>query len=199
GILKLDFTDDIPAYSSHAYNTRYGGSVPASTFEALGNSFLGSAIVTATSPILGVCNLVRGPTYLASWHNGVPGGAGTLVFPVAYRTKNGSAWTGYSGVVVHNLDAQNEITVCTNWYGQEGDLMVDFCDEIPANACHGYNTRYGGDAPEGADTFNPLGTEWTGTVVVTTTSPSGIAALVENNIAGADYAYLMDYNGIPAD
>jgi len=196
GISELAFTDTIPAYSSHAYNTRYGGSVPASTFEELEHPFLGSAVVTSTEPILGTCNLIRGPSTLAASYNGVPGGVGEVVFPVAYRTKSGSSWTGYSGVIVQNLDPEDQITVCTDWRDQDGDSLLDFCDQIAANARHGYNTRYGGDTPGGKDAYNPLGEEWTGSVVVTTTSSAGIAALVESTISGADYTYFMQYNGV---
>lgn len=194
GNRELYFPDDIPPYSSHAYNTRYGGSVDPTVFEPLANRFLGSAIVTSTHPFLGTCTLVRGPKKLAASYNGVSGGASTVVFPVAYRTKNGSTWTGYTGVIVLNLDPENEITIHTQWL-TNGSPTVTFTDTIPPNTPRGYNTRYGDHATTLAD----LGDDWSGTVIVTTTNPAGIGGLVNNTIKGSDYMYTMQYNGLPVD
>jgi hypothetical protein len=38
------------------FNTRAGGDVPASTFNALGDNFTGSAYITSNQPILGIAN-----------------------------------------------------------------------------------------------------------------------------------------------
>lgn len=191
GNLKLSFTDEVPANSPHAYNTRYGGSVDPSTFDDLGNRFLGSTIVTSTHPILGACTLVRyANDGLAGAYDGVASGSSKLLFPVAYRALEGTTWRKYSGVVVLNMDPQHEITVYAQWHQPDGTLKVEFSDTIPANSSYGYNTRYGGSA------FEILGDDWAGTVIVTTTSPAGIAGAVTSHIGGSGQMYLTMYDAV---
>lgn len=196
GLLALQFTDDIPGLSSHAYNTRFGGNVAASTFDPLGDRFMGSAIISSTNPIVGSCTVVRYPSGgSAGTYNGLSSGSSTLMYPVAYRAKSGGKWVNYSSVVVQNMDPDNPITVYHQWLNSDGTLGVAFTDNIPAKSSHGYSTRYGTFAP----TLAPLGNSWAGTVVISTTSSPGISGVVLNTTQGTGYMYLSEYNAYMAD
>ncbi len=191
GTLELSFAEEIAPNASAAYNMKTD-----TRFEDLGNRFGGSAIVTSTHPIVGSCSGIRVPyDGLSAAYTGVPGGSSKLVFPVAYRVKAGTAWRKYSGVVVQNVDPENEITIYTHWFQAGGEEYIEIISDIPANGSHGYNTRYG----DHAGTLAGLGNDWSGTVVVTTTSPLGMAAVAHNTIKYPDYAYLTNYNGLPVD
>jgi len=192
GPALLQFTDTVPALSSHLYNTRYGDAVPAATFNGLPNPFLGSVLVTSTNPIAGVGRVVRVLSGgMAGEYNAVPGGSDSLVYPVLYRLKSGSAWRGYSSLFVQNLDPDDAIVATVKYLNSNGTVALQFDDNIPANTTHSYNTRYGGDVPGGtAAYFNPLGDNWAGPIIVTTTSPDGIIGAVSNHTLGTGYIYL---------
>ncbi|NIN66162.1 MAG: hypothetical protein GTO63_16005 [Anaerolineae bacterium] len=196
GAPLLTFSDTIPAYSSHWYNTRHGAQVPggASTFDALGDEFLGSAVISSTEPIVGLSTVLREGVAGAS--QGLPYGSGTLVYPVLYRTKGGGQWTGYSAVVVQNLDPDDAITVHAQFLNSDGTVGVEFDADIPANSAHSYNTRLGAQTPGGAGTYSPLGTSWVGTAIVSTTSPDGIVGMVQNTMKGSGYGYMTNYNPV---
>jgi hypothetical protein len=198
GSKELTFQDTIPAYTSNTYNTRYGGDVNASVFTALGNNFEGTVVVSSDYPIVGVCSLVRVPLDgLFGAYTGAPEGSTELVFPVVYRVKDGGAWRKYSGLVVQNVDPENEIDIWTYWrYGSEPQERIEIhVADIPAKGAQGFNTRYG----EHAGTLGSLGDDWVGTVVVTTTSPLGVAGMVHSTITYPDYAYLTNYDGLPVE
>jgi len=191
GTLELRFAEEIGPYASAAYNMKTD-----TRFEDLEDLFGGSAVVTSTHPIVGSCSGVRYPyDGLSAAYTGVPGGSSKLVFPVAYRVKAGTAWRKYSGVVVQNVDPENEITVYTHWVHADGDQHIEIISDIAANGSHGYNTRYG----DHAAALSTLGDDWSGTVVVTTTSPLGIAVMAHNTIKYPDYAYLTNYNGVAVE
>jgi hypothetical protein len=196
GTPLLAFVDTIPALSSSGYNTRYGtnGSNTA-LYEALGERFLGSALVSSTDPFVGVNTLVRFPSDgLAGATVGAPSGAGSLIYPNLYRTKNGGAWTGYSGLIVQNIDPDSAADVHVAFYNSDGSLAVQFDDNIPANSSAGYNTRY--DAEQPAGIFNSLGTNWSGSAIITTDSPDGIVGIVHNTIQDPAGLYLTNYNPV---
>ncbi len=191
GTLELSFAEEIAPYASAAYNMKTD-----TRFEDLEHPFGGSAVVTSTHPIVGSCSGIRVPyDGLSAAYTGVPGGSSKLVFPVAYRVKAGTAWRKYSGVVVQNVDPANEITVYAHWFHANGDQHIQIISDIAANGSHGYNTRYG----DHAGTLADLGNDWSGTVVVTTTSPLGIAVVAHSTIKYTEYAYLTNYNGLPVD
>jgi hypothetical protein len=200
GAPVLVFTDTIPALSSHGYNTRYGGNVPASTWNALGTPFYGAAVITSTAPIVGVDTVMRWPDRgggVAASYSGLPGGSSSLTYPVLYRVKSGSKWLSFSGLVVQNLDPVNAVQVHQEWRLSDGTIKVQFDDTIPANSSHGYNTRYDADTPGGAARFNALGNSWSGTATITTSSPAGIIGIVHNTfLQGTKWIYLSSYNAV---
>lgn len=191
GNLELSLQDNIAPYGAKNYNMQTD-----ERFEGLDDTFSGSVVVTSTQPIVGSATLSRNPyNKLSAAYTGVPGGSSKLVFPVAYRVKDGSAWRQYSGVVVQNVEPDNEIDLWSYWYYDEGTKVITITASIDPSGVHAFNTRYG----DHATTLGTLGEDWTGTVVVTTTSPLGIAAVVHNTITYPDYAYLTNYNGIPVE
>jgi len=111
-----------------------------------------------------------------------------------YRTKNGAAWTGYSGLIVQNLDPDNEADVHVKFLKSDGTVGVEFDDTIPANSSHGYNTRYNAAVP--ASTFNVLGNNWSGPAIITTDNPVGIVGITQDHVKGSGYIYHAMYNGL---
>ncbi len=84
----------------------------------------------------------------------------------------------------------------TTWYHSDGSVAVQFQDTIPANSSHGYNTRYDAETPGGNSTLDPLGTNWAGTVIISTTSPSGIIGISQDHVRGSGYLYHAEYNAM---
>jgi hypothetical protein len=186
----LRFSDDIPARGSHSYNAK---TTPEWPFDELPNPFIGSAVVTSTHPIAGSGAIVRAPGGgVSGGHYGFSEGHQKLVFPVAYRVKDGAAWRQWAGVGIQNVDPNNEITIYVQWMDSDGEVLLSFSDNVPPYASVGYNTRYSGGA------YEALGDNWKGTVVVTTTSTAGIAGLILNQTVMPTYMYVAQYNGIPA-
>jgi hypothetical protein len=153
-------------------------------------------VVTSTYPIVGSCGITRAPGgQLAAAYYGLARGYSRLVFPVAYRVKEESAWRHYSGIGIQNVDPENAISVHLEWMGSDGEVLLEFDDDtIPPYATHGYNTRYSDD-----QAYGDLGDSWRGTVIVTTDSPLGIAGVILNQATLADYQYVSQYNGVPAE
>jgi len=58
GTQLYNFTDNIPAGSSHGYNTRYNANTPnpSALFTALGSSFKGAVYVESNVPVIGLSN-----------------------------------------------------------------------------------------------------------------------------------------------
>jgi hypothetical protein len=191
GDSALYFTDTIPARGSHSYNAKTSTQWP---FDELPNPFIGSAVVTSTHPIVGSGSIVRAPSGgVSGGHYGFSEGYQTLVFPVAYRLKDGATWRRWSGVGVQNVDPNNEITVHVYWLDPDGTEKAYITDTVKPYASGGYSTKT--DDPP----YNLFGADWTGTVVVTTTSPAGVAGLILNQTVMPDYMYISQYNGIPVE
>jgi hypothetical protein len=187
----LSFTHTIPARGSKSYNAKTSTQFP---FDELPNPFIGSAVVTSTHPIVGSGSIVRAPSGgVSGGHYGYSEGYQRLVFPVAYRVNDEGAWGQWSGVGVQNVDPDNQITVYFQWLDSAGNVLLNSYANVPPYAAGGYNTRYSGDA------FEALGDDWTGTVVVTTTSPAGVAGLILNQTLTPGYMYIAQYNGIPIE
>ena len=105
------------------------------------------------------------------------------------------AWRKYSGISVQNPDPENEITIHTYWYRTSSTDFIHISADIPPNGYEGFNTRYG----DYAAALSALGDNWYRTVVITTASPLGIAAVATSQFTYPDYAYMYSYNGIPVE
>lgn len=153
------FTDSIPKFSSHGYNTRYASDMPAANQDALKCNFLGSVVVESSSvPIVGILKQAFEADHWASAYNGVAStAAGTsLYYPFFYHTSNDYAnpptasnpWSQWSGAIVQNVDTV-PVTVYINVLGRDGSLKVHVLDPnpiAPGNS-HGYNSQYDGSLP----------------------------------------------------
>ena len=144
----LDFTDTIPANSSHTYSTKGGGRVPATKFECLGTSHAGPVIITSDSdgpPIVAVAVTHWWGKVFTGIYNSQATGSTELFVPDVARTKNGNQWDRYTALVVQNPDPSNAATVRLRFYDRDGTLKFKFKAIIPASSSHEYNTRVGGN------------------------------------------------------
>lgn len=160
----LHIEDTIPPNASHAYNTKAGGSVPATAFEPLGTWHIGPVVVESDQPIVAVA-LTRWRRVLAGIYNSQATGSTVLFVPDVARTKTGRRWDRNTAIVVQNLDSSNDAHVHLQFYDRDGNLKLDFEDTIPASSSHEYNTRAGGSVPR--STFRPLGKDFLGSVYIT--------------------------------
>lgn len=165
----LDFEDTIPANSSHAYNTKAGDNVPATTFEPLGTWHIGPVVIDSDQPIVAVALTKWWDEVFAGIYNSQTRGATELFVPDVARTKSGGGWDRNTAMVVQNLSPSDDATVHLYFYHRDGSLKLDFEDTIPASSCHEYNTRAGGSVPR--STFSPLGTDFLGSVYITSSQP----------------------------
>ena len=139
------------------------------------DGWLGAAVVTSDSPIVGM-SAMHWQAYSGAY-SGVTGGGTEIYLPSATRRITGGTggiWRQYTAVVVQNMDLDTDATVWTHWYDRKSNKLYSFSDVIPANASHGYNTRWlGSDVPggeQGHRAFHEaLGTNWNGSIVVTST------------------------------
>ena len=137
--------------------------------------WLGAAVVTSDSPIAGM-SAMHWQTYSGAY-SGVAGGGTNAYLPSATRRIRGGTagvWRQYTAVLVQNLDPLTDATVWTHWYDRNGNELYSFSDVIPANSSHGYNTRWTdsnvpGDEQGHHALHEALGTDWNGSVVVTST------------------------------
>jgi hypothetical protein len=188
GVLRID--QELDPHESYSFAAK--DDTPP--YSLLPNPFLGSAVVTSTHPIVGVSSFGRAPYGgLAAAHYGFSRGYSKLVFPVTYRVKEGEVWRQWTGINIQNVDPENEITVYVQWLDPDGTELAEIVDNVPSYASGGYSTK------TDAEPYDEFGPDWKGTVVVTTTSPLGIAGVVGNFTTMADYAYIYHYDGIPIE
>ncbi len=186
---------EIPALSAKGLNTYNGGSVLASTFDVLGNSWDGTVVVDSDQPLVGINNTVWGPVSgerSATFKILTPSDGATAVYlPHAHRIKSGSNWLDWSAAIVQNLSTSTA-NVKLQYYNASGTKVLEINQAIDAGAAYGFNTRNGGSvAPS---TFDPLGDSYKGGVKVT--SDQAIAVASQFITAGASKITGSAYNGI---
>jgi len=184
----MTITDNIPAKQMGEYNTRFGSptnnTYPASAFEALGNAFMGSVIITSTNgqPLASVIHTFwnRPNENSASTYQAETTGSDVVFVPYAPKVMNGTAWSKWSKIAIQNLGDQTA-TLSFSFYDAAGAEVLAFQHNIAANSGDAYNTRFGSDSGEiPASQFAALGTNFTGSVRIGSTQP--IVAVV--NIIG---------------
>jgi len=143
------------------------------------DGWLGAAVVTATGgdPIAGAATM-HWQEYTGAY-SAVTGGGTTANLPSATRRiDSGGDWLQYTAVIVQNLDESTDASVTVDWYDRLGTKLFTFNDTVPANSSHGYNTRQtGSDVPDHTALHNALGTNWNGSVVVTSNNSVDIVAV----------------------
>ncbi|MCD6288954.1 MAG: hypothetical protein J7M34_00515 [Anaerolineae bacterium] len=174
GNTLYEFDDTIPPLSSHGYNTRFRANTPDpdALFAALGDDLNGSLFITSDQPIAGVLDMQwkRAGTEAANTYSGQGAGGTNAFFAQAYRILSGSTWVRYSGAVVFNLgDATANVTV--EFRNPDGSVAYQFTDTIPAKSSHGYNTRFRANTPDPDALFAALGSDFRGSIHVTSDQP----------------------------
>jgi LysM repeat protein len=191
----LHFQDVIPPLSSHGYNTRWGGSVSANTFNALGTQWNGSVFIQSSGEsIIAQANMLWGTLKTSGTYNSNSSGGTRLYFP--YATRKSSGWSHYSSVIVQNIHPTQSVRIHTEWYDRNGVLLLTTPDyTIPANSSIGYNTRYGVDG-KNPGLFNALGNNFEGSVYVVSETGQpiiGSMRMLWGNQRGALYdAYVVE-------
>jgi hypothetical protein len=181
----------IPPNSAKEINTRVGGTgftnPTPEQIAALGTNFNGGAVVRKTSgpdnALVGVAHnfwgnaFFGGSTYAAL----TQGQAGSMVYaPFAYRLQSGGDWKQWSKVTVMNITGST-VPVEVKFYNPDGSLKYDLTGDtglfnIADGSVVAVNTLVGCDlglCP--ASLLNNLGTNFSGTVVIS--SPTSGARL----------------------
>jgi hypothetical protein len=181
----------LPPYSAKEINTRVGGTgftnPTPEQIAALGTNFNGGAVVQKlTGPdnaLVGVAHnfwgnaFFGGSTYAAL----TQGQAGSTVYaPFAYRLQSGGNWSQWSKVTVMNITG-SAVPVEVKFYKPDGSLQYDLTAatgtfNIADGSVVAVNTVIGCDLGLcGGGLMNNLGTNFTGSVVVS--SPASGAKL----------------------
>lgn len=125
----------------------------------------------------------------------------TLFVPSHFRYKvnaSDSEYTLFSAINIQNTSSSQSAPVTVEYYNRsDGQLALTINQTIPPGTTLGLNTKNGGDLP--ASSFDPLGTDWDGTVKITsnnsidlvgtavtnwgTAEKGGMSALPSNNAA----------------
>ncbi|RLC82089.1 MAG: hypothetical protein DRJ03_10630 [Chloroflexi bacterium] len=178
------FTDSIPPNSSHGYNTRWTNSdVPNHNafHNGLGDDFNGSVKITSNVDIVAIANLqwtTDSPVGLAATaYSSEPGGYSEVAVPATFRREDSGTWKQFSGLIVQNVGSAACNNFDVEWRDRSGTLLLSYQDSLNPNISHGYNSRYGGQVPSGADVAD-LGTDFRGSVFI---SASGCELIAIHN------------------
>lgn len=176
GNTDLDITRTHDAYTARGYNTRTGGSEPATTFNVLGSTWDGSVQVDASQPLAAVGTTIWGVKDAAGHYKLVASvdGRASVVLPLQYRNGSGAncdSYTNYSAINVLNVGA-SPTTVQIQYYDDSGiaKLATPLTATLQPGQAVGANTCTGGDF--NSSQFTPLGSTFTGSAVVTTSGGS---------------------------
>jgi hypothetical protein len=168
GQTDLTINDTIPDHSAHGYNTNNGGSMPPATFYPLGEGWDGSVRATSNRALVGVGTTIWDDKSAAGHYRlfAPADGRSSVVLPLQYRHKSGSTWERWSAVNVMNVGAQTtDVTI--KYYDDDGNLELTLpTQSLDSGQAVGANTRNGGDFASWR--FDALGTNFTGSVQVTT-------------------------------
>ena len=175
GTELFSFQDTIPANSSHGYNTRWTSSdVPDhdALYNALGNNWNGSVVITSTTNIVAVANL--------QWTEDSPVGNSATAYtsdyqgyeevfiPATFRRVDGDTWKQFTGLVIQNIGSSACNNFQVQWRDRSGNTLLSYTDSLEPNISHGYNSRYGADGsdfPSGVNVTN-LGNDFRGSVYI---------------------------------
>jgi hypothetical protein len=178
---------DIPAFSQKGFDLRVDDDIPAQVADGFGTTNDGACYITSTNKIYAIVE-----TTWQNWdasYEGLGEAATTLYAPSSFRTKRADAsWNIYSAVVVQNTTGAAADIYFNYVNRQTGNTDLQLVRNVGAYAATGLNTRTGGDMPAG--TFDVLGDDWAGSVIVTSTvnivgSSNIFWAAATQNYAGA--------------
>ena len=190
GQTDLTVYGSILAYAAQGYNTNDGGSVPASTFYPLGDWWDGSVLAISNRALAGIGTTIWGSKNAAGHYRLFSPGDGrsSVILPLQYRHKSGGTWQRWSAVNVMNVGSQ-PTTVYFKYYDEAGSWKLTLTEALDPGRVVGANTRNGGDF--NASAFDPLGTNFTGSVLVTASGgDQSIVAIA--NLVYPDMAAVYD-------
>jgi len=194
------FTDTIPAYSAHGYNTEYYGQADHDVIDGLvgtgtaaNPNWLGSAVIKSVGSggeklVAIVKQGYENDLWAAGYNMLSDADAHTdWFFPLVYRRGFSQPWTDYAGLICQNVtvssvtpqvtfvDRRATATSCT-----ASTTVCQFTDatSLGQYVSHGYNTRYGGAQtgtwfgdPAAGATGNTLNGNFIGAAFVTASTP----------------------------
>jgi len=190
GQTDLTVYGSILAHAAQGYNTNDGGSVPASTFYPLGDWWDGSVLAISNRALAGIGTTIWGSKNAAGHYRLFSPGDGrsSVILPLQYRHKSGGTWQRWSAVNVMNVGSQ-PTTVYFKYYDEAGSWKLTLTEALDPGRVVGANTRNGGDF--NASAFDPLGTNFTGSVLVTASGgDQSIVAIA--NLVYPDMAAVYD-------
>lgn len=155
-------TANIPGYAGKTYSFNNPNQVPGS-FDPDG-----SVTVTSSNKLAGA-STAQYSNRAAAYQALTDADRGTTLYASShFRFKlnpNDAQYTLFSAVNIQNTSSTTAAQVDVKYYNRDtGALDLTVPVTIPAGSAAGLNTRTGGDKP--ANTFNPLGTDWAGSVVI---------------------------------
>jgi len=161
---------DIPlgAYGSYTIDMRNIGLSGVNWPDSVAD---GSITVTAGNMLAGASTAAwtnRAGAYQALTSNN----QGSVLYAPSHYRFQGSApageYTLFSAINIQNTDADNDANITVEYFTRgdsSGTPALSFNTTVPAGSAIGLNTKNGASVP--ANTFNPLGTDWDGSVKVT--------------------------------
>jgi hypothetical protein len=203
GSLTLDYDLQIQPLSAAGINLKNGGDFPIAHFNAIPDTWDGSAIITSNQPLVGV-----GITnwdlagYAGNYVLVTPNdGADRLFVPAQYRLDFGTGqFQQWSAINLQNVGnatiSRNDLTL--EYINTAGTTVATFTgNQLPFDlgpgAALGLNTRNGGDLA--ASAFNAFGMNFIGGIYITAPAGSqlvGVANIIYSNRASV-------YNADPAE
>ncbi|HEY3049837.1 MAG TPA: hypothetical protein VGJ72_20530, partial [Polaromonas sp.] len=87
-----------------------------------GNNFLGSAVVTANQPLVGMGSEARSDLRFAMAYSSFQGGTRTAYGPLVFRAYAFGGYTWDSGIAVQNLSTSASANITLTYYNSSGSL-----------------------------------------------------------------------------
>ncbi len=140
-------------------------------------SWVGSATITSTQPLVSVARPEAGAQYMT--YNGFTQGSATVFVPMLFKNAFGGSYK--SALYVQNLDGVNSANITIKFYDANGSLTCTFNDTIARLASKGY----------WLPSLDCLGASWVGGAVITTSGGQHLAAIGRPHIGSE----IMAYNG----
>jgi hypothetical protein len=164
----------VAANAAKGFNTRAGGDVPASTFNVLGNSWVGSAIVESDSQQVAAISYSLRPrdneSGSATGASLVNAGNSTFLPEIYQIGPAGAGRTQWSLLRLQSVTT-SQATVTMKFYNRDGTEVVAARQDFTIDGEKSKNFNLKGDTP-----IN-LGTNWSGAIYITSNQP--LAVVVE--------------------
>jgi hypothetical protein len=158
--LDHSMTADLGPYGVFFENTRWMTELDRQPADPNTDTWVGSAIITATGEIAGTVTTLRKEANTSGQYTakGVADGGAEVFFPAAYRIYNGSKAVQWTLLRLQNVTASDATDVDIYFYDRDGSLVDSALNQsIPANQSLGLNFK----------SSSGLGSDFVGTSYVT--------------------------------